>query len=693
MIILLGAIFSLYIISFGYGALICDKLNLSMFHCKSAIGFVTLLALCQCTYFPIQFFNLSFKFIALFTALILLGAIILCIKYRRLLFEQFKNKRYLWVMTSAILFCLVFYFCFIDIEFSDSPMYLNYVAQNINNDTLNLFHLYTGKVGAEWDTIYLYQGYYHFIGAILYFVNLPHYLWNATPTVATLAGIVWGFGLLYQLVSSSFIVDMVDDFHINNKLVKVCITIFTLFYTNFYYWKVAFAYYGNTWRSLLIWVVLWVLVKFAKDTDNKSYPKLLFFILFAGCASSSSFFFISFELMFCFFVYLLIIKKENVISIMANSVVPIVIYACVMLYKGNSLTGIACACAAIAYYLFRNQRIVSKWISIVETIVFKYAKVIFFVLVPVGLIAISVLIKTKDPNYIYDLSYWAQDHQNYDMVKDYRFVYANIIDNCLNVLRYLGIAILIFKHKGEYLWIKVLYAFMLVCFLNPFATVAISRLLTGNVFYRAIEIIFNPYTETLLVLLIIQWINKPIVNGVLSLSLVGISAIGHVASFTNNELGLYTFYVEGGKDVDPIAKLTKDELDIIEKFTWILDHNGRIDSNDGMQITVISQANGLRVYEPSIYQVFTARDYFYPFTRIDNDFYMLATNHYDWIEYPQDLDYSKTCDYFYQYGVNYVIVKYEPYYQNYQFDQASDGCSVTLTQNDTYKIKQVIVSE
>ena len=689
MVFLLAAILFLYAISFGLGQFVTEKFGIHELKFKSPIGFIALLALCQLCFFPIQLFNGPFILVALIAMFWIAVSLGLTIKYRNAWVQQFKNKRLFVIGLNGLLFLGLFYFCFIDIEFSDSIMYLNYVSQNIDNPSLNMFHLYTGLIGSEWDTIYLYQGYYHFIGALIYWLNIPFYLFNATRTVETLPAIVWGMGLLYQLVSSGFICDMVDDLTIDNKLLKLSILIFSLFYTNYYYWKLSFAFYGNTWRSLLIWVVLWMLVKYKQSYLDKKYVPIIQICLMAGLASSSSFFFISFELLFGFFVYLLFVKEKRSVYLMADLVFPIVIYAAIILSKDNLVVGIAAAVAAIIYYAIRNLPKVNTCIESVTVLISHYSVAIFIVGLPLILIGLSLLIKTKNPDYIYDFTYWMQDHQRYDMVKDYRFMYGNWIDNVLTAIRYLGIVLLIIRYRKQASWLLISIYVTFVIFINPFSTEAISRFLTGNVFYRAVEIVFNPYTEAIFILVIVDTLKQKWVSPVMSVGLLTFTAIGHVASFMNSDKGLYHFYINGGKEVNPIFKINNDELDAIYKFRYILDENGRT-KQDGSQVRVISQVNGLRVFEPSLYQLFTPRDYFYPHTRLDNTFYLMASNHYDWIDYPGDLDYSTSCDYLYEYGVDYLLIKYEPYYANYQFDDATNACAITLVSNDTYKIKQVV---
>ena len=689
MVFLLAAILFLYGISFGLGQFVVDRFKITELKCQSSIGFITLLALCQLCFFPIQLFNGPFILVALISLFWMGVSLMLTIKYRKQWVQQFKNKRLLLVGLNGLLFLGLFYFCFIDIEFSDSIMYLNYVSQNIDNPSLNMFHLYTGLVGSEWDTIYLYQGYYHFIGALIYWLNLPFYLLHSSRTVETLPAIVWGMGLLYQLVSSGFIVDMIDDLSIDNKLLKGSVLLFSLFYTNYYYWKLSFAFYGNTWRSLLIWVVLWLLVKYKQSNLDKRYVPIIQLCLMAGLASSSSFFFISFELLFGFFIYLLLVKEKRCVTLMADLVFPIVIYAAIILSKDSLVIGLVAASAACIYYAIRHKDNVNRFIETVTDFISKYTIPLFFIGLPVVLIGLSMLIKMKNPDYIYDFDYWMQDHQRYDMVKDYRFMYGNLIDSILTALRYIGIILLLVRYRKKSLWLLTSIYVTFVIFINPFSTEAISRFLTGNVFYRAVEIAFNPYTEAIFFLVIIDTLKQKWVSSALSVGLIAFTGIGHVASFMDTDTGLYHFYINGGKTVNPIFKISDDELDAIYKFRYILDENGR-SKKDGSQVRVVSHVNGLRVFEPSLYQLFTPRDYFYPHTRLDNTFYLMASNHYDWIEYPSDLDYSTSCDYLYEYGVDYLLIKYDPYYANYQFDDATNGCAITLVSNDTYKIKQVV---
>ena len=373
---------------------------------------------------------------------------------------------------------------------------------------------------------------------------------------------------------------------------------------------------------------------------------------------------------------------------MATLVIPIVIYACIYLYKNNVFIGITITILALIYYLKSESKWLKPLIEWLNQFCLKHFKLLFILLL-IAVYVGSFVYKFTHPDYLYDMSYWVQNHTNYDMVKDYRFVYSGWLDNVLNVIRWLGLACWLFtKRSGGTKAIKIIVLVCMIVFLSPFSVVFVSRFLTGNVFYRATEIVFNPFTETMYLISLVDLVKAKWFKPTLCTTLVVLTVYAHVGSFINDDNGLYTWHIREGKDVNHIYKIPDSDIDIIRRFSGVLDENGERGRND--QITVISQVDGLRVFEPKIHQLFTARDYFYPSVRVDDTFYQMATNHYDWITYPEDLPYDSVCDYMYEYGVEYIIVKYEPYYQNYQFDQATDGCAVVQTQSDNYKIKRVV---
>ena len=671
------AISLLIVVLFGYGKTMMKLLKLEKEIFAAPIGFVTFFSVLQLFYYPVQFFNLSFNLIIVITTVLLILGIILAFLHLK---EVKVSKYWLFVVLSIFVYLGVFYFCFIDIEFSDSPMYLNYIAQNINNSTLNKFDLYSGLVGQEWDGLYLYQGYYHFASYLCWMINIPYYLLGSSGYVENIAISTWGLGLLYNVLSSMMIINIIAYLKFDNKYFKFIVLLFTLFFSNFYYWRVVLAFYGNTYRTILITLLMFYSYRFVND-ENEKFKYLMMLIVGAGIACSSSFLFISFSVLICLCTYLFSNKRPNTFKDMAIIVLPIAIYASVMFYKSNKLIGMILAIVFLIYYLFKNTYIINNICQIIEKFLFKYAKIIFFVFLPLLLIAYSFYLNVTDDNLLIDYAYALQDHQQYDMVKDYTFRYSGIIDNCLNIIRWLGVAMVIYKaHTNGDRYIKYTFVLMLLLFLNPLCASGLAQTIASNVFYRNVEVLFNPFTESLILLCIIDNINNKYITMGISAVLLFSTVLGHALSFVDSDEGLYTFYVNGGKEVDHIYKIEHGEYEVIKRLQDELAN----DPIDGQPV-VISQANGMRTFIPNAYQPITTRDFYYPYNRIDWNFYEIVRKHYPWQEHV-DTPYENTCMYLERYDVDYLIIKY---WDNPEFDQASDACSITIFESAEFKLKKV----
>lgn len=671
------AISLLIVVFFGYGKTMMKLLKLEKEIFAVPIGFVTFFSVLQLFYYPVQFFNLSFNLIIVITTVLLILGIILAFLHLK---EVKVSKYWLFVVLSIFVYLGVFYFCFIDIEFSDSPMYLNYIAQNINNSTLNKFDLYSGLVGQEWDGLYLYQGYYHFASYLCWMINIPYYLLGSSGYVENIAISTWGLGLLYNVLSSMIIINIIAYLKFDNKYLKFVVLLFTLLFSNFYYWRVVLAFYGNTYRTILITMLMFYSYRFVNN-ENEKFKYLMMLIVGAGIACSSSFLFISFSVLICLCAYLFSNKRPNAFKDIAIIVLPIAIYASVMFYKSNKLIGMILVIIFLIYYLFKNTYIVNNICQIIEKFLFKYAKIIFFVFLPLLLIAYSFYLNVTDDDLLIDYAYALQDHQQYDMVKDYTFRYSGIIDNCLNVIRWLGVAMVIYKaHTNGDRYIKYTFVLMLLLFLNPLCASGLAQTIASNVFYRNVEVLFNPFTESLILLCIIDNINNKYITMGISAVLLLSTILGHALSFVDSDEGLYTFYVNGGKEVDHIYKIEHGEYEVIKRLQEELAN----DPIDGQPV-VISQANGMRTFIPNAYQPITTRDFYYPYNRIDWNFYEIVRKHYPWQEHV-DTPYENTCMYLERYDVDYLIIKY---WDNSEFDQASDACSVTIFESAEFKLKKV----
>lgn len=661
------------------------------------IGFAMLLSALQLCYYPAQLANLSFTWIIVVSLIVLVLALIatLCV-WKEVWLHLFSWNTVLAAVCAAV-FLFAFSRCYVDLDFSDSATYLNYIAQNINIAHLNLFNPTNGLAGSEWDVLYLFQGYYHFGSFLCWLVNIPYYLLHSVSYISNLVVSVWGPGLLYNILSSMLIINMVRYFHIRNRWFELCILAFLLFYANFYYWKVAFAFYGNTYRGLFVTMLLYVIYRWFKE-KNEQIKYLILFVTGAGLACSSSYLFMSFAVLYALAIYQFSIRKIRSLFDMLTFIIPLVLYACAFVSRKSALAAWLIFGAYTLLCFCRYQKQVRRFLARSEEFFFDYGVLIFAVIVPALFAVGSLLLQIFKPDPVVNYANYFSNFRGSDMVNDYLFLHSAWLDNLLNVFRWIGVAVILLSSKSaEDRFIRMLMIVMLTFFLNPLCTIALAKTITGIVYYRNFEVLFNPFTELLIFVflyhfsewqLVIQWL--------MEVSLLLAVAIGQVSSYLGSEIGLYSFYVKGGKNVDPVYKIDSDERAADEFLKTYIDENGTAESShpqdraaDFADITnqpiVISQSNALRTYIPNAYQIFTPREYFYIYNRVDWNFYEIAKRHYSWLA-PTDVHYQDTCMYLERYDVDYILLQY---WENPEFDQATDACAVTVYTGSKFKVKAV----
>lgn len=688
----------LFILSTGTGIEIKKRLQVNLKGFSAPIGFAVLLCLLQVFYYPIQWFTLSFKLIKVFTILVL-GLSTLCtLKNIKELIKEFLTLKIIPVGLSLLAFLFILYKCFANLDFSDSVTYLNYIYQNINLPHINTFDPTNGLMGKEWDTLYLFQGYYHFSSFSSWVINLPYYLGKSYYQISTITIMIWGFGAFFNLLSSTFIMNLTDELPTDNKYIKYTLCFLALGYLNFYYWKIPFAFYGNTYRGLFITLLIYVIYQSIK-TNEKGMKVLIPIITAAGIAVSSSFLFMGFAILYAYAAYLFLTKKENGLKEMMYCIIPLVIYAAC--YFGKVIPVFCYGVIGIytLIIILTVTKVLDKLISIMENFFQKYTIPLLFIFVPAVFALYSLYINITDPEYLVGYADYFKDYQSIDMVKDYFFVYSHTTDNILNLARWVGLGFFCYKAKNtEDKYIKVLILVLATFLLNPLCISALSKTITGMVYYRNFEVLFNPFTELLFITYLLNECIEHKYN-TLAYAIAGIIALcvpaGHILSFTSNT-GLYSFYRQGAASVNPITKVDNDEQYAIEFLRDYIKENGvqentkAIDRDDDFyaieQPIIISHSSAVLSQIPGIYQVFTPRETYYTGNRVDWNFYEITRPHYDWLKTEVEVPYENTCMYLERYDVDYLLIQY---WQNEEFDKASDGCSVTLLTGAKYKVKAV----
>ncbi len=680
---ILIAVCLLIFLSEGTGTAILKKLSIEKKGLAGALGFSAILGILQTLYYIPIGLNLPFYTLLILTGMVMLAALMLTLRNLKDTLKSFLSPDTLIIGAAAAVFLFVFSKLYIDLDYADSTTYLNYIALNINAPALNLYNLADGLRGQEWNVYYLFQGYYHFGSCLCWLVNLPYYVLGSSSYVGNLVTSVWGLGLLYNVFSNITVISAVRLMHTENKAVRICTLLFGLFYANFFYWNNAFAFYGNTFRSVFIILLISIIYRWQKE-GNENMKWLLWFPLAAGFACSSSFLFMSFAVMFALAAYLAHQHRPHALADMARLVLPMVCYVLAFLSRVSPKAGILAGVLYAAIFIFICVKPEHPVIASLEKLYSRFGAPLFFIVVPVLFAAGSFAVHLTERTDFTSYGYYLWDWRHMDMMTDYLFIHSEWLDGLVNVLRWTGVILFIVTPdlKDEEKWIRAFVIMMLVFFLNPLCMILLQKTITGMVFYRNFMTLFNPFTEILFLDMIFRrFRNIRFVTPGLCAFLVAAVLLGNIGSFRlDPSTGLYWVYVRGGQNVDGIYKIDPDEMETLNFL------KEEVKTIEGRQPVIVSQSSATLTYIPEAYSVFGPWHYHYPLDRVNDEFYQIARKREDWLE-EKIPDYSRTCDYLKEYNVDYVLLHY---WQSPELDQASGGCSVDIYVGSKYKVKKVL---
>ena len=672
----------LVLLSEGVGNYVVKKLKVSKPSFTMAYGFGVILGLLQLLYYPLFLLNAPFMWLAVITSIVLGIALLLTLLSIKDVLSSFLKPKTLFLIISSCLFLFVFSKSYIDLDYSDSSTYLNYIALNINAPHLNLYNLTNGLRGPEWNVYYLFQGYFHFVSYLCWFINIPFYLLGSSFEVGNMLITIWGMGLLYHILTTSLIISVVDKLNIKNKYVYWVLLLFGTFYSNFYYWNIAYAWYGNTFRALFLMSMIWIIYLWEKENQS-SYKYLLLFLSSASLASSSSSLFMSFAILYALASYLFVTKKENALKDMITILFGMVCFVVVFLFRGHPLISLLFLLLYLCLLCLQKISFIDSFIQTLDTFFKKYAIHIFFIGVPVLFMIGSFIVHLMIHNDFTSYMYYFKNFRLSDMMMDYTFIHSEPMEFILNIIRWCGVLLILRNEDSiQSKWIRSFVIIMLVFFLNPLCTILLQMTITGMVFYRNFMVLFNPVTELVFFYIVYQyWKNhKGIQYGLLGIILI-ITVLGNVLSFFPTlKTGLYWVYIRGGEQVDSLYKIDADEhianmMLREELMSW----------DESRQPNVISQSGASLTYSPKMHQVFTSWHYHYPLDRIDEHLYELQTRKIDWEE-EKEIDYHDTCSKLKEYDIDYLLIQY---WASPEFDKESDACFVTFYTGSKYKVKKI----
>lgn len=492
---------------------------LKIFHLKkngftAPIGVAILFTFLELLYLPRLCLGGPFGWIKGCTTIILILTVIVCIYNFKEMKTSLIRGRTIYVLLACLIMLGLFYLCQTNLSVS-SDTELQLMISNMDSRSIML----------ENNRL---QGYEMFGSYIIWLLN-----GSLEKGALTLA-------LFATMISVMLCLDIIDSFDIGNPWFRFTLIVSSVFYSQFYSWKISGAYQGGNWRIIFISLALFTLYQWLKKKEE-NIKYLLSFVILAGMFSHNGFLMIGFELIYLSSVYLFHIKKIRSFYDVTTFLIPIVIYCIAWLTKYSYLYAGIVTLLAIFFYLARMKRSFYVKMIRIEDFLIDHSVLIFYAIIPIIFLIGTFIMRYFTVRYSVAYSEYIRFFSSKG-IGTYLFLDNSILDVLLDIFRWGGMLVFLGRaSKSEEQMMKMIFLGMVAFFVNPLCMGMLSQITGLEMYAHAFEIIFNPFTD----IMIFYWIYKQfewtvIGQWVLELALVITCLLGHVSSFTNNPAGLYT---------------------------------------------------------------------------------------------------------------------------------------------------------
>lgn len=528
-----------------FGRTISYKLNIKLKSFYFSIGLISLLAI---FFFFTSIFtgtNCSFYLILLFFILLTVFSFYLIIKNINKMDQHISGSSLIFIIIF-VLFALYYTYntTFGDINGFDTTFYLNMFAGNMGGHKLNSIHYVWGNVEpGVVNRMYAFQSYYYYADCLYFFIakwfNLLHI--NFYPTLS----FVWTFQIVFFASIATIITETIQHFSNKKQLLLTSIGILMFFYVR-YQFNSVYGFFGNTLKAISLSYASLLLYLYFKDY-NKSYLYLFYCSLLATCAFTSTGSFISILFLFAafFFIYE---HNNNYVKECSIIIFPVFVdILTVATYKtiiGIPLSTIIC----LILFFFGNK---------LSKLIYGNKKVVLV------LLTICMFIASRFfSNGLFDFSgFFSRIGTTYDMVLYFfnfsikkGFSASNVYIIICDLLVLLN---LIFKRNDKMMTIAWI---LIICFFNPFCCNFLSAI--NTVYYRAYEIILNPFTIIYMTNNVFEMIDNKAIN--YSICIVILLVIAYTANLTK-PMYYHESYVPS-KDYNGFYRMDNDEIDVINEL-------------------------------------------------------------------------------------------------------------------------------
>lgn len=498
----------------GVGHCLLKVLHLKKNGFTTPIGVAIIFALLEILYLPRLCLGGPFDWIKGCTMIVFIACIVACIYCIKDILKTIFRGRIVYVLLGATMMFGLFYICKTNLAVDTDPELL-LMAKNMNSQSIML----------ENNRL---QGYEMFGSYIIWLFN-----GDFEKAALTLA-------LFSTMASIMLALNMIDSFDIGNPWFRFTLIISSIFYTPFYSWKITGAFHGGNWRIFFISLAIFTLFEWIRRKEENI--KYMFpIVIAAGMFSHNGFLMIGIDLVYLSAVYLFYAKKIRSLYDVTTFCIPILIYIAAWFTKYSFIACFVLLAIGLAFYLIRLKRSFYVKMIRVEDILIDHCYKIFYIGVPLIFLVGSFILRFFTIKYSIPYSHYINFFSNKG-VGTYLFLSHNILDYVLDIFRWVGMFVFLLRAKtDEEKMIRMIYLGMVVFFVNPLCMGMFARMTGLEMYAHAFEIIFNPFTDVM----IFYWIYKQfewtvIGQWILELTLLITCIFGHVSSFTNHSIGLYS---------------------------------------------------------------------------------------------------------------------------------------------------------
>lgn len=345
---------------------------------------------------------------------------------------------------------------------------------------------------------------------------------------------------LFHALLVTFGMNVIRSFHLKNPWFVFTLGAYALFYSSFMDWMIFEAYMPETWRILVIAVVLWLIYRYVEE-NRETMTGLVMLASGAGLFFSDGFDMIAFVIFYCLGVWFVSRKREHTIFDLGLLFSVPWYYKAVQMLMTTPVMGVLMIAGYTLFLYGFRHRPFRRVVLRTEDWLYVHGVKLFAIGVPVVLMVVTLITFLFFRNLLVPLSAYRYFLES-EPTKGYFFLDGKWTTYVLNIFRWTGMVILLLRADSEGKQeVRYMYILMLVLFVNPLTMGLVARYTGVTAYASAFEIFFNPFTDILLLIMVYRMFEWQVIGQwVLEIFLCVAVLVGNAGSFAGLSQGLFT---------------------------------------------------------------------------------------------------------------------------------------------------------